>query len=171
MREEFRGITIHSFSLEELYNLPEIDPALILYKAIYQTKYGGIGTFEDYAYNADEFIDRTIDHAGEKLVRFLEVYVKVDNQSGYFEEQLKLGRFNAKLDKRPDHIISIQVSLRYKILKRDEYKCRICGRSANDGARLEVDHIFPRAKGGKDNPENLWTLCFDCNRGKGTQDL
>lgn len=60
---------------------------------------------------------------------------------------------------------------RFVILKRDSYRCRICGTSADDGCRLEVDHKVPVAKGGSNDPENLWTLCFDCNRGKGTHDL
>lgn len=60
-------------------------------------------------------------------------------------------------------------SLRMEVLKRDGYRCRICGRSANDGARLEVDHIIPISKGGKTELSNLQTLCWDCNRGKGNQ--
>lgn len=60
-------------------------------------------------------------------------------------------------------------SLRMEVLKRDGYRCRICGRSANDGARLEVDHIIPISKGGKTELSNLQTLCWDCNRGKGSQ--
>ena len=31
---------------------------------------------------------------------------------------------------------------------------------------LEVDHINPESKGGKDDINNLITACFDCNRGK-----
>lgn len=57
-------------------------------------------------------------------------------------------------------------SLRYDILKRDDFKCTICGRSAKDGIQLHVDHILPVAKGGKTVPENLRTLCNDCNLGK-----
>ena len=56
--------------------------------------------------------------------------------------------------------------LRYDILKRDNFRCQICGRSARDGAILEVDHKHPIARGGKTEPNNLWTLCRDCNRGK-----
>lgn len=57
-------------------------------------------------------------------------------------------------------------SLRYDILKRDGFRCKICGRSANDGAVLHVDHIIPIAKGGKTVPSNLRTLCDMCNSGK-----
>lgn len=63
------------------------------------------------------------------------------------------------------------LALRFAIFKRDKYRCQICGRSAHDGVTLEVDHRVPRAKGGSDNPANLWTLCFDCNRGKSDSDL
>ena len=61
--------------------------------------------------------------------------------------------------------------LRFIVLKRDDYRCQICGRDAQDGIKLEVDHKTPVAKGGTDDPLNLWTLCFDCNRGKRDHDL
>lgn len=56
---------------------------------------------------------------------------------------------------------------RFLILKRDKYRCQMCGATAENGARLEVDHIIPKASGGKDTNDNLRVLCFDCNRGKG----
>ena len=55
---------------------------------------------------------------------------------------------------------------RYEILKRDNFKCQICGRTQADGVKLEVDHIIPISKGGKTVDENLRTLCHDCNIGK-----
>ncbi len=58
-------------------------------------------------------------------------------------------------------------SLRYEVMKRDGFKCVICGRSAAvDGVKLHVDHIKPVAKGGKTEMSNLRTLCQDCNLGK-----
>lgn len=64
-------------------------------------------------------------------------------------------------------------SLRHKILKRDGYRCQLCGRQAIDGhdVRLEVDHKIPVSQGGQTVEENLWTLCWDCNRGKGAKPL
>lgn len=56
--------------------------------------------------------------------------------------------------------------LRYDILARDNFACKICGRTANDNVKLHVDHIHPISKGGKTIPENLQTLCQDCNLGK-----
>lgn len=54
---------------------------------------------------------------------------------------------------------------RVLVLARDNHKCRMCGRNA-DEVPLEVDHIFPHAHGGTDDLDNLATLCRDCNRGK-----
>jgi hypothetical protein len=36
---------------------------------------------------------------------------------------------------------------------------------------LEIDHVVPRVQGGDDDPANLVTSCFDCNRGKGPREL
>lgn len=55
---------------------------------------------------------------------------------------------------------------RFLILRRDGFRCQLCGRSAKDGVVLELDHKHPWSKGGRDEPDNLWTLCYECNRGK-----
>ncbi len=57
-------------------------------------------------------------------------------------------------------------SLRYDIMKRDNFCCVLCGASANDGVKLHVDHILPVSKGGLTEESNLRTLCEDCNLGK-----
>lgn len=66
---------------------------------------------------------------------------------------------------------AIPKRLRFQILRRDGYRCQICGLTQNDGVRLEVDHIVPVAKGGQTVKENLWTLCHPCNNGKSDSDL
>ena len=57
-------------------------------------------------------------------------------------------------------------SLRYDILKRDNFRCQICGSNAQDGVKLHVDHITPVSKGGQTIKCNLRTLCDRCNMGK-----
>lgn len=57
-------------------------------------------------------------------------------------------------------------SLRYEILRRDEFRCQLCGATAQGGAKLHVDHIIPVSKGGKTEKCNLRTLCDQCNLGK-----
>ena len=61
--------------------------------------------------------------------------------------------------------------LRNAIKARDNYTCCICGNSVlnEPNLLLEVDHIIPISKDGKTTPENLQTLCWRCNRSKGSQ--
>lgn len=64
---------------------------------------------------------------------------------------------------------SIPLSLRYRILSRDKFRCIICGASpAKDfSVELHVDHIHPWSRGGQNIEGNLRTLCSRCNLGKG----
>ncbi len=63
---------------------------------------------------------------------------------------------------------SLSLSLRFEIMKRDNFKCVLCGKSPanNHGTTLEVDHITPISRGGKTKTKNLQTLCKICNSGK-----
>ena len=56
-------------------------------------------------------------------------------------------------------------SLRYDIMRRDNFHCIQCGATGKDDI-LVVDHIIPIAKGGKTVKGNLQTLCQTCNSGK-----
>ncbi len=62
----------------------------------------------------------------------------------------------------------INLRLRFKVMQRDNFKCRFCGRSpaTSTGLVLHVDHIDAYSKGGETIIENLQTLCQDCNLGK-----
>lgn len=60
-------------------------------------------------------------------------------------------------------------SLRYDVMKRDGFRCVLCGATVADGAKLHVDHIMSIAKGGKTEMSNLRTLCDRCNLGKGVK--
>lgn len=62
----------------------------------------------------------------------------------------------------------IKLGLRYDILRRDRFKCVICGASPSTkiDCELHVDHIIPFSKGGKTVKDNLRTLCKNCNLGK-----
>jgi len=57
--------------------------------------------------------------------------------------------------------------LRMKVLKRDNYRCRICGRRAEDYTDIElhVHHFRPWAMGGLTEETNLVTLCDTCHNG------
>lgn len=61
--------------------------------------------------------------------------------------------------------------LREKIKARDNNTCQICGLSTKDEPNLllEIDHITPLSKGGMTAEDNLQTLCWKCNRSKGSK--
>lgn len=58
--------------------------------------------------------------------------------------------------------------MRFKVLKRDNFRCRKCGSSPakKAGIELHVDHVVPWSRGGETVLENLETLCSRCNLGK-----
>ena len=60
-------------------------------------------------------------------------------------------------------------SVRYKVLSAAKFRCELCGVSA-DEKNLEVDHIFPKSLGGKDDVTNYQALCYTCNAAKRNTD-
>ena len=68
---------------------------------------------------------------------------------------------------------SINYRIRFKVMQRDDFKCKICGASPamQAGVLLHVDHIVPVAKGGQATMDNLQTLCQKCNLGKSDLDM
>ncbi len=63
---------------------------------------------------------------------------------------------------------TISLGLRYEVLRRDRFRCSLCGTSPASQLRCElhVDHVVPFSRGGKTVAANLRTLCADCNLGK-----
>ena len=61
--------------------------------------------------------------------------------------------------------------LRQQIKERDDYTCKNCGNSTHKEPNLllEIDHIIPVSKGGCTEENNLQTLCWKCNRSKGSK--
>ena len=55
--------------------------------------------------------------------------------------------------------------LRWKILQRDNFKCKICGADATE-RKLHIDHIIPVSSGGQSKIDNLRVLCDRCNLGR-----
>lgn len=66
-----------------------------------------------------------------------------------FEKKIELEDFNE--------------TQKQQILKRDDYKCVICGRGKKDGVELHIDHIKPKSLGGTATIENGQTLCAQHN--------
>jgi len=72
--------------------------------------------------------------------------------------------------KRRKHKSKISNRKRFKVLSRDSFACRYCGRKPPD-VELHIDHINPTSKGGSSDIENLATSCSDCNTGKGAGEI
>lgn len=68
----------------------------------------------------------------------------------------------------PTHVINRHLedftsAQKAEIMKRDNYRCVICGRGPKDGISLAVDHIKPKDLGGTATIENGQTLCYQHN--------
>ena len=61
---------------------------------------------------------------------------------------------------------SLSPAIRSSVLKKFNYKCSHCGRTVTDNIKLEIDHIVPLSKKGKNEIQNLQVLCNECNIGK-----
>jgi len=129
----------------KLYNdykqKPDIDFKVVIY-INYKSPKGKVQDKVYKKYNKEQFL------------KIMDEYKKLKNQDRLLEISSRIER--AKMSE----------SMRYDILKRDNYKCQICGMTAKEGAKLQVDHIIPVSKGGKTEMSNLQTLCSRCNIGK-----
>lgn len=72
---------------------------------------------------------------------------------------------------RPARFPKLSLGLRYEVLRRDRFRCVLCGRSpaTNSQLQLHVDHVIHRSRGGDNSLENLRVLCSDCNVGRGVR--
>jgi 5-methylcytosine-specific restriction endonuclease McrA len=57
--------------------------------------------------------------------------------------------------------------LRYEVLRRDGFRCKVCGRSPDEDVHvtIEAHHISPFGYGGVTTADNLITLCKTCHDG------
>lgn len=94
--------------------------------------------------------------------------IKIEEETlfkGKEEENTSSKHLSIKIRRTPRNI---NERLRFKVLKRDNFKCVYCGRSpaTDSNIELHVDHIIPWSKGGETILDNLQTLCSECNLGK-----
>lgn len=73
--------------------------------------------------------------------------------------------YDIEIDDKNSKRISLKLKERFKILARDNFRCIYCGRGSPE-VFLQLEHVIPRSKGGKDNFSNLATCCLECNLGK-----
>lgn len=111
-----------------------------------------------------EFI-KFVNNDGKENVNNVKINKERENSINYIKNKRHFSDSNKNRHMTPREI---NLRLRYKVLLRDNFKCKICGASSsNDSSvRLHVDHIKPWSKGGETIIDNLQTLCSKCNLGK-----
>lgn len=104
---------------------------------------------------------------GNSSVKF-DVVLNVDNLDRFIKYLSDIVKFRKSVAGQRALMTS---SLREKIKSRDNFTCKICGLSNRDEENLllEIDHIIPLSKGGITSENNLQTLCWKCNRSKGSK--
>ncbi len=112
------------------------------------------GSFYEYRFG-------TWQKALEKFVAYIN---NAENTSS--EETIK----NLEVEPSTHHKTARGVNerLRFVVMRRDNFKCKNCGRSpaTDPSIILHVDHIKAWANDGETILENLQTLCSKCNIGK-----
>jgi hypothetical protein len=112
----------------------------------------------------------------ESLERFIEYINSSDVEKEVVEpkfvQDIEVSKIDAlppisKIPKRQT-TRSINWRLRFVVMKRDNFRCKSCGRSpaTDPSVILHVDHVKAWANGGETVLENLQTLCSVCNIGK-----
>lgn len=138
-QEDYERIQIKIFDRYKIKCNPEFK--IVIY-VNYSSKKGRVKENKHKTYSQYQFL--------EKLEEYFEL-----------KKQNKLNEISSRVERS-----KMSERLRYDVLKRDHYKCQICGSTAKDGAKLQVDHIIPVSKGGKTEMSNLQVLCSRCNIGK-----
>ncbi len=65
---------------------------------------------------------------------------------------------------------AVPKELRARIAAEAQHRCGYCLTDQRlSGAQMHIEHILPRARGGRSERSNLWLSCAWCNSYKGTQ--
>lgn len=127
------------------------------------TKLGRQPKYNDMYKPLSKFSSGTYENRFGSWRKALESFVNYMND-GEIEIELKpTKKSNGRRTPR-----NINIRLRFLVLRRDNFKCKICGKSpaTDPSVILHVDHIKAWANGGETIIENLQSLCSDCNIGK-----
>jgi len=94
-----------------------------------------------------------------EVLEYYEATVKTPREEMFVPAVIRLLNY----DKLPKCKVSYS---RRAILERDNYKCQYCNLSLSLKTAT-LDHIYPRAKGGRTTFENTVASCHPCNNKKG----
>lgn len=98
-------------------------------------------------------------HSETPIVR----HIKVKGETSPYDGNLKY--WSARMGKQPG--VPTGVS---KLLKKQKGKCAHCGLTFREEDVMEIDHIIPKSKGGKDEYKNLQLLHRHCHDVKTASD-
>jgi len=88
-----------------------------------------------------------------------EMWVKIaGTATPYNHDTLYWAKRNVKYSGLPPRVC--------KLMVRQKFLCPLCGTEFSSDSRIEVDHIKPKALGGKDSYDNLQALHDYCHKGK-----
>ncbi|MCX6707779.1 MAG: DUF262 domain-containing protein, partial [Candidatus Woesearchaeota archaeon] len=101
----------------------------------------------------------------QKMYEKINNVQETENEDIYFEMLSSL-RDKYDLDKRK---VILNDDAKKQLLENQNNICPICASSLFLGENIEVDHIKPISKGGKDDISNLQMVHADCNKRKGSK--
>lgn len=101
-------------------------------------------------------------------MRGLEIFVSNVDKEEDFSSESSIEKLKIEPSTKHKTKREINWRLRFVVMKRDNFKCKNCGRSpaTDQNIVLHVDHVKAWANGGETVLENLQTLCSVCNIGK-----
>lgn len=174
MNELYSGgepVTLESgrtVSLAEACQIWEVDPIIKRFGTWAVTEYGVECLTTNYAIEKARLGENDWHRhmIGKTWTIAEDVCDALDYAREHFGKQPKREAAIPGIARRPRRQ-GISNRLRYLVMRRDRSTCQLCGRTAQQGYQMQVDHKTPRAKGGTDEIDNLQVLCSLCNSGKG----
>ena len=120
--------------------------------------------------SAREIADYILQNTGVEITersiqRKLKKHIEMRSVGESFRLAIERGRVRWAYKDKKIKRIKLNPKLRMQILERDNFKCVFCGATPKEQI-LEVDHKIAISRGGLSIPDNLQTLCYDCNKGK-----
>ena len=151
-------------SLKEFKEIEDIECEKLIIYFYPQIKY--IISNSYFHYFSFDFLLETIQEieGGDELKEYID-----KNNKKYKEKYLKNKKQEElETEKNKEYRKkAIPLGLRYDVLHRDGYKCVICGKNVkDDNIRLHIGYIVSKTEGGKENIDNLRTLCENCDLNK-----
>lgn len=101
-----------------------------------------------------------------KAIKRLEDGGKIE-VNGRAPTVIQFGPYSITLERAPGVVIDDKWAItRAKVFAQKGSECFYCGADAS-----HVDHVVPRARGGRDDMENLVPACATCNTDKGSKTI